>query len=90
MAAILQKWRPGDIKMATRGMKMAMASTFVEQFHRLWGLWMCLTANYKRMELNFRNSRFLGGGWGKGVFFKSLWLVRLYFGDNYQCAYICD
>ena len=26
------KWRPGDIKMATRGIKMAMASIFVERF----------------------------------------------------------
>ena len=43
------KWRPGDIK-------MARASTFVERFHRLWGLWMCLTEYYKRNE---------GGGWFK-------------------------
>ena len=26
------KWRQDDIKMATRGIKVAMASTFVEQF----------------------------------------------------------
>ena len=50
--------------MATRGIKMAMASTFVERFHRLWGLWMRLTAYYKRMGLNFRNSKFLGGEGG--------------------------
>ena len=61
------KWRRGDIKMATRGIKMAMASTFVERFHRLWGLWMHLTAYYKRMGLNFRNSKFLGGREG-GIF----------------------
>ena len=46
------KWRWGDIKMATRGIKMAMVSTFVERFHRLWGLWMLLTAYYKCMRLN--------------------------------------
>ncbi|KAG1649724.1 hypothetical protein GQR58_028719 [Nymphon striatum] len=39
------KWWPGDIK-------MAIASTFVERFHRLWGLWMRLTEYYKRMGLN--------------------------------------
>ena len=43
------KWRRGDIKMATRGIKMAMAFTFVERFHRLWGIWMRLTAYYKCM-----------------------------------------
>ena len=53
------KWRPGDIKIATRGIKITMASTFVEQFHCLWGVWMRLPTYCKRTGLNFRNSKYL-------------------------------
>ncbi|KAG1672961.1 hypothetical protein GQR58_015733 [Nymphon striatum] len=58
------KWRSGDIK-------MAIASTFVERFHRLCGLWMRLTEYYKRMGLNVQNLKFLGGGGGGGMWEKN-------------------
>ena len=43
------KWQRSDIKMATRGIKMALTFTSEDRFHHLWGLWMRLTAYYECM-----------------------------------------